>query len=222
MVSPKIPSSFIWSISFSGYALACIKGSLAGPSFSTMRASPPTVSSARTARTLATLNHDRITIAGQALGIAQGALNYAAGYVKERRQFGQAIADFHGVQFMLADTAMKLEAACQLTYHAAAVLGEAMAVAKLPSLMFVSSACKTMDVGHGDVRHHRRGAVAGRLWINVRLPGRADDARRQDHPDAYRIDGARPVGDAGRLCPLVHQGRPASAPPSAPKTAPVQ
>jgi alkylation response protein AidB-like acyl-CoA dehydrogenase len=76
---------------------------------------------------LATLNHDRITIAGQALGIAQGALNYAAGYVKERRQFGQAIADFHGVQFMLADTAMKLEAACQLTYHAAAVLGEAMA-----------------------------------------------------------------------------------------------
>jgi alkylation response protein AidB-like acyl-CoA dehydrogenase len=171
---------------------------------------------------LATLNHDRITIAGQALGIAQGALNYAAGYVKERRQFGQAIADFHGVQFMLADTAMKLEAACQLTYHAAAVLGEAMAVAKLPSLMFVSSACKTMDVGHGDVRHHRRGAVAGRLWINVRLPGRADDARRQDHPDAYRIDGARPVGDAGRLCPLVHQGRPASAPPSAPKTAPVQ
>jgi hypothetical protein len=38
----------------------------------------------------------------------------------------------------------------------------------------------------------------------------------------YRIDGASPIGHAERLCPLVHQGRPASAPPSAPKTAPVQ
>ena len=128
---------------------------------------------------LATLNHDRITIAAQALGIAQGALDYAVGYIKERRQFGQAIADFPGVQFMPADTAMKLEAACQLTYHAAALLKEAMAAEKA----FVSSVCKTMDVGHGDVRHHRRGAVAG-LRIRARLPSRADDARRQDHPDA--------------------------------------
>ena len=46
---------------------------------------------------LATLDHTRITIAAQALGIAQGALDYAIGYVKERRQFGQAIADFQGV-----------------------------------------------------------------------------------------------------------------------------
>src|SRR6202035_1135440 len=68
---------------------------------------------------LATLDHTRITIAAQALGIAQGALDYAIGYVKERRQFGQAIAEFQGVQFMLADMAMKLEGARQLTYHAA-------------------------------------------------------------------------------------------------------
>src|SRR6516162_7786975 len=52
---------------------------------------------------LATLDHTRITIAAQALGIAQGALDYATGYVKERRQFGRPIADFQGVQFMLAD-----------------------------------------------------------------------------------------------------------------------
>ena len=93
---------------------------------------------------LATLDHTRITIAAQALGIAQGALDYALGYVKERRQFGQAIADFQGVQFMLAGMAMQLEAARQLTYHAAALSERAMAGEKVPSLTFVSSACKTM------------------------------------------------------------------------------
>ncbi|WP_091532825.1 acyl-CoA dehydrogenase family protein [Microlunatus soli] len=67
-----------------------------------------------------TLDHTRITIAAQALGIAQGALDYAKGYVKERKQFGQPIADFQGLQFMIADMGMKLEAARQLTYAAAA------------------------------------------------------------------------------------------------------
>jgi alkylation response protein AidB-like acyl-CoA dehydrogenase len=72
------------------------------------------------ATAMKTLDHTRITIAAQALGIAQGALDYAAGYVKERKQFGKAIAEFQGIQFMLADMAMKLEAARQLTYAAAA------------------------------------------------------------------------------------------------------
>jgi len=67
-----------------------------------------------------TLDHTRVTIAAQAVGIAQGALDLAASYVKERRQFGKAVADFQGVQFMLADMAMRLEAARQLTYAAAA------------------------------------------------------------------------------------------------------
>ena len=66
------------------------------------------------------LDHTRVTIAGQAVGIAQGALDYALGYVKERQQFGKAIAEFQGLQFMLADMGMKLEAARQLTYAAAA------------------------------------------------------------------------------------------------------
>ncbi|MHC5702203.1 MULTISPECIES: acyl-CoA dehydrogenase [Streptomyces] len=72
------------------------------------------------ATAMKTLDHTRITIAAQALGIAQGALDYAKGYVRERRQFGKPIADFQGVQFMLADMAMKVEAARQLTYAAAA------------------------------------------------------------------------------------------------------
>ncbi|MFE1320697.1 acyl-CoA dehydrogenase family protein [Kitasatospora phosalacinea] len=72
------------------------------------------------ATAMRTLDHTRVTIAAQALGIAQGALDYAKGYVKERRQFGRPVGDFQGVQFMLADMAMKLEAARQLTYAAAA------------------------------------------------------------------------------------------------------
>ncbi|HEY5835435.1 acyl-CoA dehydrogenase family protein [Streptomyces sp.] len=72
------------------------------------------------ATAMKTLDHTRVTIAAQALGIAQGALDYAKGYVKERKQFGKAIAEFQGIQFMLADMAMKLEAARQLTYAAAA------------------------------------------------------------------------------------------------------
>jgi alkylation response protein AidB-like acyl-CoA dehydrogenase len=68
---------------------------------------------------LRTLDHTRITIGAQAVGIAQGALEVATGYVKERRQFGQAIADFQGIQFVLADMAMTLEAARQLVYVAA-------------------------------------------------------------------------------------------------------
>src|SRR3954464_1200269 len=67
-----------------------------------------------------TLDHTRVTIAAQAVGIAQGALDYALGYVKERKQFGNALAEFQGLQFMLADMGMKLEAARQLTYVAAA------------------------------------------------------------------------------------------------------
>jgi alkylation response protein AidB-like acyl-CoA dehydrogenase len=91
---------------------------------------------------LATLDHTRITIAAQALGIAQGALDYATGYIKERRQFGKAIAEFQGIQFMVADMAMKVAAARQLTYAAAARSDAAMAGATVPDLTFMSSACK--------------------------------------------------------------------------------
>ncbi|MGW0801831.1 acyl-CoA dehydrogenase family protein [Nonomuraea sp. NPDC002799] len=91
---------------------------------------------------LATLDHTRITIAAQALGIAQGALDYAIGYVKQRKQFGRAVADFQGLQFMIADMAMKLEAARQLTYHAAAKSELAMNGTPQKDLTFLSSAAK--------------------------------------------------------------------------------
>jgi len=71
------------------------------------------------ATAMKTLDHTRVTIAAQAVGVAQGALDYALGYAKERQQFGKPIADFQGLQFMLADMGMKVEAARQLTYAAA-------------------------------------------------------------------------------------------------------
>ena len=69
---------------------------------------------------LRTLDHTRVTIGAQAVGIAQGALDHALAYVKERKQFGKHIADFQGIQFMLADMAMELVAARQMVYVAAA------------------------------------------------------------------------------------------------------
>ncbi len=69
---------------------------------------------------LRTLDHTRVTIAAQAVGIATGALDYAVGYLRERRQFGKPLADFQGLQFMVADAAMQITAARELTYAAAA------------------------------------------------------------------------------------------------------
>jgi alkylation response protein AidB-like acyl-CoA dehydrogenase len=86
---------------------------------------------------LRTLDHTRPTIGAQAVGIAQGALDQAVAYVKERKQFGKNIAEFQGVQFMLADMAMKVEAARHMVYVSAAKAerGE-------PNLGFISSAAK--------------------------------------------------------------------------------
>ncbi|MBN6036634.1 acyl-CoA dehydrogenase family protein [Amycolatopsis sp. 195334CR] len=69
---------------------------------------------------LRTLDHTRPTIGAQALGIAQGALDATLDYVKDRKQFGKSIADFQGVQFMLADMGTKIEAARHLVYASAA------------------------------------------------------------------------------------------------------
>lgn len=86
-----------------------------------------------------TLDHTRITIAAQAIGLAQGAFDVANKYSHERKQFGKEIFDFQAIQFMLADMAMKIEAARQLTY-AAAVKSENSS----SDLTFYSAACKCL------------------------------------------------------------------------------
>jgi len=68
-----------------------------------------------------TLDLTRIPVAVQAVGIAQGALDYAVQYTKERTQFGQPIFSFQGLQWMMADMATQVEAARQLTYKAASL-----------------------------------------------------------------------------------------------------
>ena len=86
---------------------------------------------------LQTLDHTRPTIGAQAVGIAQGALDAAIAYTKDRKQFGKSISDFQGVQFMLADMAMKIEAARLMVYTAAA-----RAERGEKELGFISSASK--------------------------------------------------------------------------------
>jgi alkylation response protein AidB-like acyl-CoA dehydrogenase len=69
-----------------------------------------------------TLDRSRPTIGAQAVGIAQGAIDYAAQYMTQRKAFGQPIAEFQGLRFMLADMAMRTEAARTLVYRACSVI----------------------------------------------------------------------------------------------------
>jgi alkylation response protein AidB-like acyl-CoA dehydrogenase len=86
---------------------------------------------------LGVLDRSRPGIGAQALGIAEGALDYALGYARERRQFGEAIASFQGLQFMLADMATQIEAARQLVYLSATKVDE-----KAPDLTKVAAMAK--------------------------------------------------------------------------------
>jgi alkylation response protein AidB-like acyl-CoA dehydrogenase len=86
---------------------------------------------------MATLDRSRLSIAAQAVGIAQGAIDFAIGYAAQREQFGERIADMEGIQFMLADMASGTEAARQLTYAAAAAVD-----ADAPDLAYWTSSAK--------------------------------------------------------------------------------
>jgi len=84
-----------------------------------------------------TLDYSRPTIAAQALGIAQGAFEVAARYSRQREQFGRPIGDLQGIQFLLADMAIQVEAARLLTYKAAAACD-----AQDPRLTYLASIAK--------------------------------------------------------------------------------
>ena len=76
---------------------------------------------------MATLDRTRPCVAAQALGIAQGAFDYAVDYVKTRKQFGKPIAEQQGIQFMVAEMATELEAARLLVYRAAMLIDRSQA-----------------------------------------------------------------------------------------------
>ncbi|GGB34927.1 acyl-CoA dehydrogenase [Lentibacillus populi] len=83
---------------------------------------------------MAILNHGRIGIAAQALGIAEAALAYATNYASTREQFGKPIAHNQGISFKLADMATEVEAAKLLTYHAASLVQQNSACSKEVSM----------------------------------------------------------------------------------------
>jgi alkylation response protein AidB-like acyl-CoA dehydrogenase len=83
------------------------------------------------------LDRSRPLVGAQALGIARGALELAAQYVRERKQFGSRLADFQGLQFMLADMATQVDAAELLVYRACSLLD-----AGLPGTAAASSMAK--------------------------------------------------------------------------------
>ena len=68
------------------------------------------------------LNTSRPIVGARAVGIAQGAIDHASAYIKERVAFGQRVSDFQGIRWMIADMAMKTEAARQLVYRTAAMV----------------------------------------------------------------------------------------------------
>jgi alkylation response protein AidB-like acyl-CoA dehydrogenase len=90
-----------------------------------------------------TLDRTRPSIGAQALGIAQGALDHAVAYAKERVQFGGPIARLQGIQFMIADMAMQVEAARQLVYYSADLVERAGREASYVSAM---AKCFASDV----------------------------------------------------------------------------
>jgi alkylation response protein AidB-like acyl-CoA dehydrogenase len=110
------------------------------------------------------LDRSRPGVAAQALGIAQGALDYAVGYARERQQFGRSIAEFQGLQFMLADMEAQTAAARALVYHASALIdqrspevGHAAAICKLfaaDTAMRVTTDAVQVLGGYGYVREY--------------------------------------------------------------------
>ena len=105
-----------------------------------------------------TLNEGRIGIGAQMVGLAQGALQAAVAYAKERRQFGKAIAEFQSMQFQLAEMATQLEAARLLVYNAARLkdAGQDIAIEGAMAKLFssqvaerVTSLCVELFGGYG-------------------------------------------------------------------------
>jgi len=109
------------------------------------------------------LDSGRIGISGQALGISEAALSGALAYAKERHQFGQPVAAFQGVGFMLADMSTRLLAGRQMAYHAAALCSAGRPFTRQASMaklfttdaaMDIATDCIQLAGGYGYVTDH--------------------------------------------------------------------
>jgi butyryl-CoA dehydrogenase len=123
---------------------------------------------------LSALDGGRIGIAGQAIGLAQGALDESIKYAKQRRAFGKAISEFQAVQWMIADMQTELEAARGLTYYAAWLkdsgkpMGSAASKAKLYASEMVNRVVYKAVQIHGSVGYSRETAVE-RMYRDARV-----------------------------------------------------
>lgn len=97
---------------------------------------------------MSTLDGGRIGIAGQALGIAQAALDASVAYAKERKAFGSPIAQLQGIQFKLADMAMRIEAARLLTWQAASMKDSGDKFTKMAAMAKLSASETATFVAH--------------------------------------------------------------------------
>jgi alkylation response protein AidB-like acyl-CoA dehydrogenase len=122
---------------------------------------------------MATLDRTRAGIAAQALGIAQGALDAAIAFARERKQFGAAVGTFEGMQFMLADMAMQVEAARGLVYRACGALDAAEAAIR--------------ERGGEGVRAHRLDPATQTLSAMAKCF--ASDAAMRVATDAVQVHG---------------------------------
>ena len=137
---------------------------------------------------LGTLERTRLGAAAQAVGIAQGATDYAVAYAKERIAFGKPIIEMQGLQFKLADMQTQTAAARELLYKACAKTDRAEPDRALYSSMAKLFASDTAMYVTVEARPGPR-----RLRLRQRVPARAHDARREDHPDlrGHERDPAR-------------------------------
>jgi len=103
-------------------------------------------------QSLKVLDGGRISIAALSCGIAEGALEAAIQYAKEREQFGKSIAQFQGVSFKLADMATKIEASKQLTYNAAELKNQGKNVTKASAMAKLYASETAVDVADDAVQ----------------------------------------------------------------------
>ncbi len=129
-----------------------------------------------------TFDVSRPGVGAQAVGIAQGAFDLALEYACTRRQFDAPVGSFQGLRFMLADMAMKIEAARALVYATARHIDTRPK--ERPNALLRHGQVLRLRRRHGS--HCGRGPGFWRLWLHARLPDREVHARRQDHPDLRR------------------------------------
>lgn len=125
-------------------------------------------------QSLATLDGGRISIGALSIGLAQAAFEYAAAYAVERQAFGQAIANYEAIQWMLADAATEIEAARFLLYHSAwlkqqnRLYTKEAAMAKLFATEMAERVCRNAIQIHGGYGYSSQYPVE-RIYRDARL-----------------------------------------------------